>query len=87
MLGNLRLVPKFSECDPDTFFSLFELVAEARKWPDTARTFMLQCVLTGRAQEAYSALSFTESQSYELVKSAVLKAYEGPLFVNTFLKR
>ena len=76
VLGNLRLVPKFSEKDPESFFSLFERVADVRNWPDTARTLMLQCVLTGRAQEAYSALSDAESKSYGSVKAAVLRAYE-----------
>ena len=37
---------------------------------------MLQCVLTGKAQEAYSALSAVESKVYVPVKAAVLKAYE-----------
>ena len=37
---------------------------------------MLQCILTGKAQEAYSALSVTDSVSYESVKDAVLKVYE-----------
>lgn len=68
VLGNLRLLPKFSEKD---FFSLFECLAEARHWPDPTWTTMLQCVLTGRAQEAYSALSELECQSYTAVKAAV----------------
>lgn len=76
VLGKLRLMPKFNERDPESFFSLFEWVVEARKWPVSARTLMLQCALTGRAQEAYSLLSFIDSQSYELVKSAVPMAYE-----------
>lgn len=74
--SNLRLVPQFSERDPDTFFSLFERVAESREWSDCDRTLLLQCVLTGRAQEAYSALTVAESKVYLTVKSAVLKAYE-----------
>uniref|UniRef100_A0A8C5CMY1 Gypsy retrotransposon integrase-like protein 1 n=1 Tax=Gadus morhua TaxID=8049 RepID=A0A8C5CMY1_GADMO len=76
VLGNLRLLPKFNERDPESFFSLFERVAESRKWPESARTVMLQCALTGRAQEAYSALSVADGQDYECVKSAVLKVYE-----------
>lgn len=76
VLGDLRLVPKFNERDPDVFFSMFERVAEARGWPDSTRTLMLQCVLTGRAQEAYAALSNSDCVRYDLVKSAVLKAYE-----------
>lgn len=76
VLRNLKLLPIFNEKDPETFFSLFERVAETRNWPESARTLMLQCALTGRAQEAYSALSLTDSQNYSVVKSAVLKAYE-----------
>ena len=34
------------------------------------------CVLTGKAQEAYSALSATNSLCYNSVKAAVLKANE-----------
>ena len=37
---------------------------------------MLQCVLTGRAQEAYSALCAEDDLDYDTVKSAVLKTYE-----------
>ena len=74
--ANLRLVPKFNEGDLDTFFTLFERVAEMKGWPDEDRTLMLQCVLTGKAQEAYSALSATDCLSYAKVKSGVLKAYE-----------
>ena len=72
----LKLVPKFSEKDPDTFFSLFERVAETCEWPDTERTLLLQCVFTGKAQEAFSALSRADSKVYVKVKAAVLKAYE-----------
>lgn len=57
-------------------FLLFERVAEARQWPDADRVLLLQCVLTGRAQEAYSAICAEESLSYAMVKSAVLKAYK-----------
>lgn len=32
---NLKLVPSFSEKDPDTFFLLFERLAKTRKWTDT----------------------------------------------------
>lgn len=74
--GNLKLVPRFSERDPDTFFSLFERVADSRRWSDAERTLLLQCTLTGRAQEVYSALTVAESGVYTSVKKAVLKAYE-----------
>ncbi|KAK5921567.1 hypothetical protein CgunFtcFv8_018924 [Champsocephalus gunnari] len=74
--GNLRVVPQFNERDPDTFFSLFERVAESREWSEANNTLLLQCVLTGRAQEAYSALTVADSKVYLMVKTAVLRAYE-----------
>lgn len=37
---------------------------------------MLQCGFTGKAQEAYSALSSEDCKDYSAVKSAILKAYE-----------
>uniref|UniRef100_A0A3B5QIF6 CCHC-type domain-containing protein n=1 Tax=Xiphophorus maculatus TaxID=8083 RepID=A0A3B5QIF6_XIPMA len=74
--NNLRLVPQFAEWDPDTFFSLFERVADSRGWSDLDRTLLLQCVFTGKAQEAYSALTVDDSKVYATVKKAVLTAYE-----------
>ncbi len=75
-LGDLKLVPKFDERDPETFFSLFERLAEMRGWSDSVSALMLQCVLTGRAQEVFSSLSNSEGLRYATVKTAVLKAYE-----------
>ena len=74
--ASLRLVPKFNERDPDTFFTLFERVSETRQWPDEEKVLLLQCVLTGKAQEAYSAVCAQEGLTYEMVKLAVLRAYE-----------
>ncbi len=37
---------------------------------------MLQCVFTGKAQEAYSALSSEDCKDFDRVKSAVLKAHK-----------
>lgn len=39
---NLRLMPLFNEEDVDTFFVLFERVADSQGWPDAERTLMLQ---------------------------------------------
>lgn len=49
---DLRLVLKFNEREPDTFFKLFEHIADVRGWLDVDQTLMLQCVLT----EAYSCI-------------------------------
>ena len=51
-------------------------MADSRGWPDSERTLLLQCVLTGAAQEAYASLPVSNSQSYTAVKAAVLKVYE-----------
>lgn len=74
--SNIRLLPKFNEDDVDTFFSLFERLANMMKWPEKDQTMMLQCVLTGKAQKAISALSAQEGQKYQKIKGAVLRAYE-----------
>ena len=73
--GRLRLVPKFNEQDPDVFFffTLFERVAEGVV--RCRQTLLLQAVLVGKAQDAHASLS-TEHLSYQVVKDAVLKAYE-----------
>lgn len=75
-MSDLRLEPKFNERDLDDFFSMSERLAEAGGWPDSTLRLMLQCVFTGRAREAYAALSNSDCVRYDLVKSAVLKAYE-----------
>ena len=33
IIRNLSLLPKFNERDPDTFFSLFERIADTQGWP------------------------------------------------------
>ena len=75
-LSDLRLVPKFNEEDPESFFSLFERLAETRGWSDSTRLLLLQCVLVGKAQRAYSALGSGDWAQYAVVKATVLKAYE-----------
>ena len=72
----IRFLPKFNECDPDIFFSLFEGIADEHSWNDTQRTLSLQTVFTGRAQDAFAALSSTERKQYSRVKEAVLRTYE-----------
>lgn len=52
-----------------------------RGWPETDSGVTLirdscQCLLTGKAQEAFAALLIVDSDNYDKIKSAVLKAYE-----------
>lgn len=43
-------------------------------WP-----LLLQCKLTGRAQEVCAALTLEDSLDYDVVKTTILRAYElGP---------
>ena len=65
IFSNLRLFPKFNDKDPDSFFSLFERIAESRKWPEGDQALMLQCILTGRAQEVYSTLNAEDCEVYK----------------------
>lgn len=58
---------------------MFECVAMARNWPDSGCAIMLECLLSGKVQEAYSSLSLEDSSRYNKIKAAVLKAYESVL--------
>lgn len=71
-----KLLPKFDECDPDLFFSLFERLAKDHQWSDSNCVLLLQSVITGKAQQAYIALDDLQCKEYKTVKQAILKAYE-----------
>ena len=53
----------------------FERVAQNLKWPTDQWLLLLQSVLKGKAQEAYTALPFSECVDYNC-QNAILKAYE-----------
>ena len=72
----IKLVPRFNEKEVSKFFESFEKVASQLNWPKDYWAIMLQAVLTGKAQVAYSSMSAEESASYDKVKQAILKAYE-----------
>jgi len=71
-----RLVPKFSDRDVDKFFLAFEKTATSLSWPKDKWTILLQTTLSGRALDAYAALSVTQISNYDFVKSEILKTYE-----------
>lgn len=72
----IRLVPPFREGEVDSYFVAFERIASKLKWPKEMWALLLQCSLTGKAQEVCSALPIESSLDYEAVKTAVLRAYE-----------
>ena len=74
--SHIQLVPPFQEKDIERYFPHFECVTTTSKLPKQFWTLLLQSVLVGKAQEAYSALSIEQSSNYDLVKEVILKAYE-----------
>ncbi|XP_062895413.1 uncharacterized protein LOC134341476 isoform X1 [Mobula hypostoma] len=72
----VKLVPPFDEAEVDKSFLQFEKVAQNRRWPKDSWAVMLQSVIQGRAQQAYSALTLEEAADYDSVKEAVLKPYQ-----------
>ena len=46
------------------------------EWPEEKWPMLLQGVLRGKAQKAYSALLLNACLDYKQVKGAILKAYE-----------
>ena len=71
-----RLVPVFQEKEVEKYFLHFEKIAIQLNWPQQYWTVLLQSRLVGKAHEAYAALPVDESNDYEIVKKAILKAYE-----------
>ena len=72
----LRLLPKFNQEEVGSFFDAFEKIAQDLDWPENRWTLLIQSVLEGKAQEAYAALDRNQCREYDVVKSAVLTAYE-----------
>ncbi len=56
ILGNIKLVPPFSEKVVDKYFIMFEKVAENSRWPRGDWTQILQSVLQGKARNIYISL-------------------------------
>ncbi len=73
---NIAVVPPFRESEVDSYFSAFERVAAALQWPKDVWPLLLQCKLTGKAQEVVASLSIEDSLKYDVVKATVLRAYE-----------
>ena len=72
----VKLVPQFNESDVDKYFQHFEKIAKNLHWPENVWSTLLQAALKGKAQETFAALSVDDSSDYDVVKAAILKAYE-----------
>lgn len=75
-LNNLDLVPKFCEDDVTTFFHKFEQTAYQFSWPKSSRTAVICPHLVGKAGFACASLTGDQCNDYEVVKQAVLNAYQ-----------
>lgn len=72
----VSLVPEFREAEIDSYFSAFERIAQALQWPPDVWSLLLQCRIHGKAQEVVAALPLSDTLKYDVVKAAILKAYE-----------
>ena len=75
-LEYLKLVPLFDERNVEQFFQCFERVAHDVGWEEEHWSFLVQTKLTGKAQRIYASLSDTEVRDYDMLKKAILRAYE-----------
>ena len=73
---NIALVPTFRESEVDSYFNAFERIATALDWPKDMWPILLQCKLVGKAQEVVSSLPLEDSLQYDVLKEAILRAYE-----------
>jgi len=76
MSKHIQFVPPFQDSEVDKYFLHFEKVVSSFEWPKEIWTLLLQSTLIGKAHEVYSALSVSQNLDYEVVKGAILKAYE-----------
>ncbi len=72
----IRLVPPFRETEVDSYFTAFERIAAKLKWPKDMWALLLQSNFVGKAQEVSAALPIEQALDYDVVKAAVLRAYE-----------
>lgn len=69
-------MPQFRETEVDSYFRVFERIASTLHWPKEVWPLLLQCKLTGKAQDVCATLSVEDSVNYEVVKAAILRTYE-----------
>jgi hypothetical protein len=71
-------IPTFDEKEDrfDSYISRFESIAKMRKWKEEDWPMQLSLLLTGKALDAFYALSEEEQKNYNTVKDALLRKYE-----------
>jgi len=71
----VKLVPKFSEHDIETFLISFEKHTELNNFPADKYAAILQAHLTGKALKVFTELSVEECRDYLTLKAALVQAY------------
>ena len=72
----IKCVPKFESADVEQYLLAFEKAMALHKIPTEKWTALLHPQLKGKALNVFSALSIEECFDYEIVKKALLTAYE-----------
>ena len=71
----VRLIPRFTDQDIETFLISFEKIAALNNFPREKYSAILQAHLTGKALKVFTELSTEECQNYDTLKKALLTAY------------
>lgn len=70
---NMKLVPSFTDYDPEDYFKLFEETAIHLNWPKAQWIWLLRAKLTGKAAKVCRHIS--DTSNYDEVKKAILDAF------------
>ena len=71
-----RLIPRFDASDLENYLHSFERICTINAWPKEHWSAILQTQLSGKALKVFSELSERECASYDVLKKALLVAYE-----------
>jgi len=71
----VKLIPKFTEYDVETFLISFEKMAKLNAFPPDKYAAVLQAHLTGKALKVFTELPVEECCDYSTLKAALLDTY------------
>ena len=87
-----KRLPRFNENAVEEFFMAVDRTAILNGWPTDKLTAIIQPLLIGKALKTFLALDSLESQDYNKVRAAILKAYsvvpeQSRVFFRTITKQ
>jgi len=71
----VKLIPKFTEYDVETFLISFEKIAKLNAFLSDKYGAVIQVHLTGKALKVFTELSVEACRDYSTLKAALLNAY------------